>query len=168
VGRFVLFVLLWWLLTDGRTDALLFGACVALAAAVVPLPMERPGKVSRQPALLPTLLRLPLLLPMFLWQSLHGGVDVSLRALRPRMPLAPAMIDYPLRLPRGPAAVVMAGLVSLMPGTLAMVEGGRLRVHVLDGSRRYDDELADLERRVARVFGVALAPPRSAPPRGDA
>lgn len=155
-GRFVVFLLLWWLLTDGSTDAWLFGACAAAAAALLPLAIEAPGDAPGAATLLPTLLRLPLLVPLFLWESLKGGVDVSLRALKPRMPLVPALFDFPLRLPPGPAPVLLASLVSLMPGTLAVIDGDRLQVHVLDGTRDYDDELARLELKVARVFGIKL------------
>ena len=162
-GRFTLYALIWLLLTEGRPDAWLFGAVCAAAAALLPLLLEGPAVPPGASALLATLLRLPLLAPLFLWESLKGGVDVSLRALKPRMPLAPALIDWPLRLPPGPAPVMLASLVSLMPGTLAVIDGDRLRVHVLDDTRDYDDELARLERRVARVFGVALREAPSAP-----
>jgi multicomponent Na+:H+ antiporter subunit E len=161
LGRFAVFAVLWWLLTDGRADGLVFGLCCAALAALLPLVIDDPRTSTRQPGLLPTVLRLPLLVPFFLWQSLSGGVDVALRAFKPRLPLAPAMIVYPLRLPPGPAPVLMASLVSLMPGTLAMISGTRLRVHVLDETRAYRDDLERLERRVARVFGIDLADPKA-------
>ena len=174
LGRFLLFWALWWMLTDGRADALVLGLCCAAVAALVPLIVAEPGAVDAEidangdsgavwmrSGLLPTVLRVPLLMPFFLWQSLRGGTDVALRALRPRLPLSPALLDYRLRLPPGPAPVMMASLVSLMPGTLATINGNRLRVHVLDDSRGYQDELERLEVKVARVFGLALAPPKT-------
>ncbi len=160
VGRFLLFWAVWWSLTGGRTDGLAMGAGFAAAAALMPLviqgaqPLSSAGRGTR--ALLPTVLRGLLLLPFFLWQSLSGGVDVALRALRPRLPLAPMVFDYRLRLPPGPAPVTLASLVSLMPGTLATVSGTRLRVHVLDATRDYQGELELLEAQVAWVFGVQL------------
>jgi multicomponent Na+:H+ antiporter subunit E len=166
LGRFALFWAIWWLLTDGRTDGLVLGAAFAAVAAAMPLVIAEPRDAGRSRALLPTVLRGLLLLPFFLWQSLYGGVDVALRALRPRMPLAPAVLDYRLRLPPGPAPVMMASLVSLMPGTLAIVSGARLKVHVLDATREYQDELELLEAQVAWVFGVALqARPAPTPTR---
>jgi multicomponent Na+:H+ antiporter subunit E len=180
LGRFLLFWALWWLLTDGHADALVFGLCCAAVAALLPLPAAesdggaQAGPVAGQgadrrtdplgPSLLPTVLRLPLLVPFFLWESLRGGADVALRALRPRLPLSPAIIQHRLRLPPGPAPVMMASLVSLMPGTLAIISGHRLRVHVLDDGRDYRAELGRLEAKVARVFGVALAPPQAPAP----
>lgn len=168
LGRFALFWAIWWLLTDGRADGLVFGAACAAAAALVPIlladaePADSQG--SRRPALLPTVLRGLLLLPFFLWQSLYAGFDVAARALKPRMPLAPTVFDYRMRLPPGPASVMMASLVCLMPGTLANVSGARLRIHVLDATRQYQDELELLEAQVAWIFGVALQMPRSATP----
>jgi multicomponent Na+:H+ antiporter subunit E len=168
LGRFALFWAIWWLLTDGRTDGLVFGAGFAAAAALMPLVLldapDAPPDGPRPRALLPTVLRGLLLLPFFLWQSLYGGVDVALRALRPRMPLAPTVLDYRLRLPPGPAPVMLASLVSLMPGTLATVSGARLRVHVLDATRGYQDELELLEAQVAWIFGVTLQAPRAPAP----
>ncbi|MCF7983482.1 MAG: Na+/H+ antiporter subunit E [Thiohalocapsa sp.] len=166
LGRFALFAMLWWLLTDGRSDALVFGLCFAAAAALLSLVIRDPRDPPMQPDLLPTVLRLPLLVPFFFWESLLGGFDVALRAFKPRLPLAPAMIDYPLRLPAGPAPVMMASLVSLMPGTLAVVSGNRLRVHVLDKTSSYRDELERLEQHVACVFGITLG--QSQADTGDA
>jgi len=159
LGRVTLFAVIWWMLTEGRSDALVLGLCSAAVAAFVPQIFGDPRDASPRRALLPTVLRVPLLVPFFLWQSLRGGVDVALRAFKPRLPLSPTIIDYRLRLPRGPAPVMMASLVSLMPGTLAMISGARLRVHVLDKTTDYHDALERLERLVARVFGVALEPP---------
>ncbi len=165
LGRFALFFGIWWLLTDARADGLVLGALFAAIAAALPLLIPEPRDAGMPRALLPTVLRGLLLLPFFLWQSLYGGIDVAARAFKPRMPLAPAMFDYRLRLPPGPAPVMLASLVSLMPGTLAIVSGARLRVHVLDATQDCTDELALLEAQVAWMFGVALrAPTAPAPP----
>jgi len=166
LGRFGLFWAIWWLLTNGRSDGLVFGACCAASAALVPLLMTNsqagpPGRPGPR-ALVPTVLRGLLLLPFFLWQSLYGGTDVALRALKPRLPLAPTVFDYRLRLPPGPAPVMLASLVSLMPGTLATVSGLRLRVHVLDSTKDHEDELELLEALVAWVFGLDLQTPHAA------
>jgi multicomponent Na+:H+ antiporter subunit E len=98
-------------------------------------------------------------LPFFLWQSLRGGIDVARRALHPRLPLAPLLLDYPLRLPDGPACTFLANTVSLLPGTLsADLENGCLTVHVLDGSQPdVSAELQSLEALIADLFGVELS-----------
>lgn len=164
LGRFAVFWGVWWLLTDGRADGLVLGAVFAAVAAVMPLVVVEPPGAGKPRALLPTVLRALLLLPFFLWQSLYGGIDVAIRAFKPRLPLAPTVFDYRLRLPPGPAPVMLASLVSLMPGTLAIVSGARLRVHALDAGHDYQDELELLEAQVAWIFGVALQAPRTPMP----
>ena len=99
------------------------------------------------------------MIPYFLYHSLSGGIDVAIRAFKRPLPLTPDLIDYPVRLPAGPATVLMAGLVTLMPGTLAVICDGRLRVHVLDRDGPFWHELQTLERHVGAVFGLRLAAP---------
>lgn len=96
--------------------------------------------------------------PFFLWRSLQGGADVAWRAFHPSMPIVPAVIDYPLRLPRGLPQVFLANIVSLLPGTLsATLDGPALKLHVLDSRGDFMTELKALEQRVARMCGVLLA-----------
>lgn len=152
--RLLLFALLWWLLTDGQREAVLFGApCVVIAAVLSTLTRFR-GEGSRAslwPARPLALLRLT---GFFLWYSLRGGIDVTLRAFRHPLPLKPDLIDYPLRLPPGPTTILMASLVSLMPGTLAVICGGRLRVHVLDRHSDWYRELERLEQHIGDVYRI--------------
>lgn len=99
-------------------------------------------------------------IPFFVVRSLSGGIDVALRALNPRMPLDPTLIEYPLRLPGGLPSVVLANLVNLLPGTLtAELHGGALRVHVIDRRAPFVEEIDALEAAVARMFDVALDRP---------
>jgi multicomponent Na+:H+ antiporter subunit E len=95
--------------------------------------------------------------PFFLWHSLHGGVDVARRALHPRLPIAPGLLDHRWRLPPGLPRVFMANTVSMLPGTLsAELDEEFLRVHVLDQTGTFASELALIEARVARLFGLHL------------
>lgn len=152
--RVLVFALLWWLLTTGQQAALLFGAPFVLLAALLSTLARfrtRTGDGPLQPVAPLALLRL---IGFFLWHSLLGGVDVALRAFRWRLPLSPDLIDYPLRLPPGPATVLMSGLVSLMPGTLAVIRAGRLRVHVLDRRGHWQQDLEGLEQRVGAVYRI--------------
>jgi len=152
----VLFALLWWVLTEGRTDAwglglvfIMLGLASAVAVRIGPEGWRVPARLSWI-----GLLRLA---PYFVWQSLIGGIDVALRALTPRLRLAPDLIDYRLRLPPGPAPVLLASLVSLTPGTLAFVNDDSLRVHVLDIGDFDQARLARLEQLVAGAFGIEVA-----------
>lgn len=96
-------------------------------------------------------------IPFFVGRALSGGMDVARRALHPRLPLEPAVIEYPLRLPRGLPQVVMANTINLLPGTLtADIQAGALKVHVIDHQTSVLEELEALENAVARTFGITL------------
>jgi len=91
----------------------------------------------------------------FLHGSLAGGMDVAWRALSPRLPLDVERHWHPLGLPPGPPTAVLIGAISLLPGTLsAQLQGDRLLVHSISGHA--GDRIVQLERRVARLFGLRL------------
>jgi len=152
----LLFALLWWVLTEGRPDAWTLGSLFVLlgVASAAAVSIDRGRWRAGTKLSLIGLLRLA---PHFLWQSLSGSVDVALRALRPRPALDPALIVYRLRLPAGPAPVLLASIISLTPGTLAFVVGGSLHIHILDIEDLDEARLQQLERLVAGVFGIKLA-----------
>jgi len=148
-SRALLFSLVWWALSDGNAQSWWVGvpavsfAVIASVALLPPVPL-----VWRE---------LLMFAPFFLRRSLQGGADVAWRAFHPRMPIAPELIDYPLRLPPGLPRVILVNTVSLLPGTLsAELDGQVLKVHVLDGLGDFMPELEALEQRVARMSGVSL------------
>lgn len=97
--------------------------------------------------------------PYFLRISFLGGIDVARRAFSPSKPLAPGFIDYRLGVePDGAAAVFFAGVISLVPGTLcAALDGqGTVLVHVVDIDAGFEEELEQLESRVAAIFGESV------------
>jgi len=141
--------LLWWMLTDGAVDSWPIGVPVVLLALYV--------SVKLMPAASWSLTGIARFVPFFLWHSLRGGVDVAGRALRPRLPISPALIDWPWQLPPGLPRVLMANTVSLLPGTLSAELNDRyLRVHVLDDSGGYQAELRSIEARVADLLGLKV------------
>ena len=153
VSRALLYSLLWWVLSDGSVASWWVGvpavsfAVLASAALLPPVPLIWRELVKFS--------------PFFLQRSLQGGADVALRAFHPRMPIAPALIDYPLRLPPGLPRVMLLSIVNLLPGTLsAELAGPVLRVHVLDSLSDVMLELETLETHVARISGVTLATSR--------
>lgn len=96
-------------------------------------------------------------LPYFAKQSLRGGIDVSRRAFHPRMPLNPGYVDFRFRLPKGPWRVFFVNVINLFPGTVVVrAEADRLRIHALDEAMPVEENLKDLEERVADLFGVEL------------
>lgn len=149
VSRGLLFSLLWWMLTGGEVPSWWIGVPAVSFAVIVSLALLPPV-----PLVWRELLKF---VPFFLWRSLQGGADVAWRAFYPGMPIAPALIDYPLRLPAGLPQVILANIMSLLPGTLsAGLDGQTLWIHVLDGRGDFMAELEALEQRVARMCGVSL------------
>jgi multicomponent Na+:H+ antiporter subunit E len=150
--RAAAFAVLWWVLAAGDVGSWVIGVPVSLGAAAVSLSLA-PHKLWRW-----RLIGMARFIPFFLRESLRGSIDVAIRALHPRLPLAPEVVHYRLRLPDDFARVFLANTVSLLPGSLsADLQHDRLSVHVLDRSLPVEATLRSLERRVAGLFGVDQA-----------
>ena len=147
VVRGGLFLLIWWILSGGTPASWWVGVPAVLLALAVSVMMPLPVSVVWY-----ELLRF---IPFFLSRSLLGGLDVAWRAMHPRLPIAPEIVDYRLRLPPGLPQVLMANTVNLLPGTLSVdLDEGRLRVHVLDARKGFLAELDAVEHGVGRIFGL--------------
>lgn len=145
--RFVLFGLVWLILSRGDAGGLVFGIVTAAGAAWVSLRLLPPGSGRL------SLLGLARMLPAFLRNSVLGGIDVARRALHPRMPLDAGWIAYRTKLSKGLPRVSFGSETSLMPGTL--VAGGRedlLYVHCLDRSQDVERNLRTEEARIAAAL----------------
>ncbi len=150
--RAIALVVLWIVLTGGDTGTWYIGVLAVVAGTLGSLAML-PEYSWRWTA--GGLVRF---VPFFVWETLSGGTDVALRAVRPSMPLTPDIVSYESRLPLNAARVFMANTVSLLPGTLsAELEGSHLRVHSLAGADQALENLNKLEARVADLFGLELA-----------
>ena len=148
--RIILLALLWWVITEGAGGWYLGIPAILLALGTSYWLQPKPI-VRLRPA---GLLRFA---GFFLVQSLRAGVDVALRAFRPTMPLYPALQEYRLRLPAGPARVFLADTMSLLPGTLSTeLHDDRLGLHVLDTRLPVEADLRRVEVRVADLFGLTL------------
>lgn len=159
--RAAMFLCVWLALTSGRRADLLAGLLVALAATWASLRLQ-PPKATRLN--LPALVRLAL---RFLWGSLVAGVDVARRALSPRPVLAPGLLFYPVRLPRGPARDAFRAIMSLQPGTLPTEDEERdgFLIHCLDADPRVLAGFAAEEEAFAHAAGIALPPRTHVPGR---
>ena len=138
---------LWWLLSGGALSSWLIGVPVVLAASwsLQRLRSAHAGSIS-----MTGLLRF---LPLFLWESLRGGIDVVMRTLVPRMRIRPGLVVYSTRLQSEAARVFFINSVSLLPGTLAAdFNGNQLTIHMLDDSIDPEDELRRLEQAVLRIY----------------
>lgn len=100
---------------------------------------------------------LPAFFLYFILQSFRTGLDVSQRALHPTREIHPGFCSYPARLPEGTPQAVFANMISLLPGTLSWsLDNGMHRVHLLSGHALILEDLAKLESRVGRLFGITL------------
>lgn len=151
LARAAIFAGLWWLITQGRTDAWLVGV-PAVTLAVF-------ASVRLSSHALPRLSVLGLLsfLGLFLRESVSGGIDVARRTLAPKLRIEPGFRNYRLRIRDQRARVLLINCIGLLPGTLAAdCEGDHAELHLLDASENPDPQLLRLEQSIARLYGVPL------------
>lgn len=151
IARLVALTLLWWIVAGGAASSWIVGVPAIVAAALLaPRAPDGPWGLS-----LPGALRFA---AFFLRESLRGGVDVARRVSTPRPRVAPGLVQYRWRLPKGsPARALFALCVSLLPGTLVANLGGpALLIHALDTGAPVTTELAALEDAVAALFSLEL------------
>jgi len=149
VSRLSIFLLIWWILTNGVTSSWWFGVPAVLLALITSLVLMPPMHLVWFECIK--------FIPFFIKNSFVGGIDVAWRAFHPRLPITPALIEFPMRLPAGLSQVFMANIVNLLPGTLsASLDRNIMKVHVLDSENDFMTELDQVEQSVARVFGISL------------
>jgi len=142
-----LFAALWWLLSGGVLSSWLIGVPVVLAAS---WSLQRLRSTRADSISITGLIRF---VPLFLWESLRGGVDVAMRTLAPHMRIRPGLVVYSTRLQSATARVFFINCVSLLPGTLAAdFNGNQLTIHMLDVSIDPEDELRRLEHAVLTIY----------------
>ena len=146
--RTLLFTLIWWALSEELWKVPLPGGFFILVSAWTSLHFIPPGRwVVRVGPLLR-------FIPYFLLESFLAGLDVSRRALTPRLPVQPALLRHPLTLRSEPARVFLVWIVSLLPGTASVrLEQDSITVHVLMRSQPHRKMFSNLEQRIAGLFG---------------
>ncbi len=93
----------------------------------------------------------------FLLQSFRTGMDVARHALLTGQHVNPGFTQYRSRLPEGSPRAVFANMISLLPGTLSWsLTGDMHKIHMLEGNPLAYEELAELEARVGRLYGIEL------------
>ena len=144
------YALIWGVLTEWSAASWVVGTPVVCAAAWLSVVLRPGGDASVSPA---GLLRL---IPFFVWQSIRGGVDVALRALRGPAAIDPLVCHVAATLPSTGARVLAAIVISLLPGTLAVdVQGDHYEIHALNGpAETVARDVRLVESRVALVFGL--------------
>ncbi len=146
--RTLLFTLIWWALSEELWNVPLPGGFFILGSAWASLHFIPPGRwVVRFGPLLR-------FIPYFLVESFLAGLDVSKRALTPRLPVQPALLRHPLTLRSEPARVFLVWIVSLLPGTASVrLEQDSITVHVLLRTQPHRETFSNLEQRIAGLFG---------------
>jgi multicomponent Na+:H+ antiporter subunit E len=147
--RCALYILVWWILTDGVAASWWIGIPAIVLALMTSLYLL--------PPVAPAWSRWISFIPFFISRSLYGGIDVARRAFHPNLPLTPAIIEYRLRLPEGLAQVFLINIINLLPGTLcASVNQNVVQIHVLDSGQDFMSELILVEEVVSGLFGIQL------------
>lgn len=142
-------LVVWIALTGGDPSSLVIGIPAVLAAAWV---ATTSGFGETMPRALPLLA----FLPFFLGALLGSAWGLARRVLARDPQFRPGVIPWRLGLASEGARAAFMNVVSLTPGTLsASLDGDVLSVHVLDTEEDVAPSLADLERRVARLYGEA-------------
>lgn len=150
--RAVVFAVVWWVVAEADPEGWVFGIPFVGLATVASLKLTPTRSWRIRPA---GALRYAW---YFVHQSVMGGIDVALRAIKPSMPIDPMIFRYRMRLVPEHARVLFADTVSLLPGTLSTgFEGDSMTLHVLDRELPVEQSLRDVERRVADLFGLTLS-----------
>jgi multicomponent Na+:H+ antiporter subunit E len=89
--RALIFALVWWVLTEGRTDGWGVGLVFIVLALAVSLHVSPPMQYRL------STVGLLAYVGFFVVQSVRGGLQVAGLALRPRLALAPALMEVPLQ-----------------------------------------------------------------------
>lgn len=154
VQRAAVAAAIWWVLTRGDPGSWLLGIpCVLLTVLASRALAPRRRFRLRPRGLLP-------FARLFIVQTIRGSLDVAWRALHPRMPIDPGLVDYALRCPESPGRLLFASTVNLLPGTVcAEIEGDHLRLHVICRRADLDAQLERLERRVAALLADPAGDP---------
>ncbi len=142
----------WWLLTSGTADSWAVGLFIVPCAAWASVSLCNSAASIRSTSSL-SLLRLLPFIPYFLLHSLRGGWATARLALQPALLVEPGFINYRMQLSCESARLFLLHVVSLLPGTVSVsLQGSNMRVHALVLSSVSESELAECERRVARLF----------------
>jgi multicomponent Na+:H+ antiporter subunit E len=143
--------IVWLILVGPDAASWIIGGPFVIGATLASLQLATPR------ARIPSLPRMAGFIPYFLRESLKGGIDVAARVLFPRMRVQPGHEAYRLRLRSPESRLVFVDSISLLPGTLsADLRGDLVTVHALDVRTDVSKGLAELEERVAALFGEAL------------
>lgn len=141
--HFVVFSLLWFLLTGPEKTSWFIGLPTVFFATALSLKLAPSSRCRISPA---NALRF---IPFFLSQSFLGGIDVMRRALSPPRFLKPRLVCYTTFLPEGSARIFFVNTISLLPGTLsAKLQANNVTIHILDQDPSILNNIQSLEQYI--------------------
>ena len=150
---FTLFVMLFalWLVLSGHYDLLFISLGLVSSAAAILL-ARRMNIIDAEGlpiALLPGLIRY---LPWLCSAVIRANLDVALRIVHPRLPIAPVVIRVPARQQTVLGRVTYANSITLTPGTISLdVTDEEIEVHTLSLAAAKDLRSGEMERRVVAM-----------------
>ena len=153
IARIILFSALWSVVAGATASSWVIGLPAVIVATLGSLRLTPPRAVSLSVI---GALRFAV---FFVSESVHGGLDMASRIIRPRLRIEPGFTVFRSRLPTGQSRVLFTNCVSLLPGTLAAdLSDDKLTVHQLDTQVDVHHELSKLELAIAELFGLELTP----------
>jgi len=127
---FILMFILWIMLTwNFDWQEILVGAVFsAIVSAITYKRFTRVGLKSLHPK--KTLYLLFVYLPFFIKEMIKANLDVAYRALHPKMPVKPGIVETKVGLKSDLGKMFVANSITMTPGTIAMDQrGDRIYVH---------------------------------------
>jgi len=92
-------------------------------------------------------------LPWLLIKIMVANLQVAYIVLHPRMPIAPALLQFQTRLQKNLARVIVANSITLTPGTITVgLNNGRYIVHVLVPSLASGILESKIQNKVGEIF----------------
>ncbi|MDQ9171616.1 Na+/H+ antiporter subunit E [Oxalobacteraceae bacterium R-40] len=152
IYRVALYGLIWWVLTGGHEGSWKIGIPSIVFAVFVSFRLLPPtGRGKSFTGLLG-------FLSFFILNSVRSGLQIAALALKPKLDMQPGILAFPLELRNKDAQVLLAGTLSLLPGTLSLgLRNNCLFLHVIDRRMPIEKEVRSAEHRVARIFGEDIA-----------
>lgn len=154
--RLVFFTILWLILCGGRLDSWPFGLPAVSLAAWLHLRLAARQESGLRPLLLLWFI------PFFFTKSLASGLDVMVRVFHPRLPIDPALLEYPFTIRHQGGRILLANCITLLPGTIsAQLVHDTIIVHTLDQGLPVLATIRDLEEQIAKLYGAGPGGQRS-------
>ncbi len=150
---FVSFVV--WLLWSGHYTPLLLtlgaGSCLLVLFLT-----RRMGLLDEEGVPVHLTPRLLLYIPWLIWAIVRANVDVALRILSPRLPIAPRLLRIRPGQRTALGRAIYANSITLTPGTLTCdADGEEFTVHALTQEAADDLESGLMDRKVRHLEGQA-------------